>query len=162
MLEARSAKPKATERSKKPNESEESYAGARCMSPFLHCITPFLFLLPITFVIITTDHGFEIQRRPRDLGEDRDEFGGGKRELSKRKELIIVARAKGKIATDTYAIEEAKRAAAGLLPARDEKKVKEHEPRHEAATDEQVYDRFKKRLVPSYMMWRGLMSRMRR
>jgi hypothetical protein len=60
---------------------------------------------------------------------------------------MIVARAKGKIATDTYAIEEAKRAAAGLLPARDEKKVKEHEPRHEAATDEQVYDRFKKRLV---------------
>jgi hypothetical protein len=34
MLEARSAKPKATERSKKPNESEESYAGARCMSLF--------------------------------------------------------------------------------------------------------------------------------
>ena len=60
---------------------------------------------------------------------------------------MIVARAKGKIATDTYAIEEAKRAAAGLLPARDEKKGKEHEPRHEAATDEQVYDRFKKRLV---------------
>jgi hypothetical protein len=32
MLEARSAKPKTTERSKKPNESEESYAGARCTS----------------------------------------------------------------------------------------------------------------------------------
>ena len=33
MLEARSAKPKVTERSKKPNESEESYAGARCTFP---------------------------------------------------------------------------------------------------------------------------------
>ena len=79
MLEARSAKPKATERSKKPNESEESYAGARCMSSFLHCITPFLFLLPITFVFITTDHDFEIQRRtpgPR----QRQRSIGGKRE----------------------------------------------------------------------------------
>lgn len=60
-----------------------------------------------------------------------------------RVELILVASSKGKIATDTYAIEEAKRAAAGLLPTSDKKK--EHEPRHEAATDEQVYDRFKKR-----------------
>jgi len=77
---------------------------------------------------------------------------------------MIVARAKGKIATDTYAIEEAKRAAAGLLPARDEKKTKEHEPRHEAATDEQVYDRFKKRSVALLCSeWdNGLMSRMRR
>jgi hypothetical protein len=62
---------------------------------------------------------------------------------------MIVARAKGKAATDNYAIEEARREAAGLLPAQGQKK-KEHEPRHEAATDEQVYDRFKKRSVPSF------------
>jgi hypothetical protein len=92
-----------------------------------------------------------------------DEAGAKRQTREVREELIIVARAKGKIATDTYAIEEAKRAAAGLLPARDEKKVKEHEPRHEAATDEQVYDRFKKRLVPLFsLMDDGLMSRMRR
>ena len=61
----------------------------------------------------------------------------------------VVAREKGKIATDGYAIEEAKREAAGLLPASKGKKEHEHEPRHEAATDEQVYDRFKKRSVRS-------------
>jgi len=59
----------------------------------------------------------------------------------------VVAREKGKIATDGYAIEEAKREAAGLLLTSKGKTEKEHEPRHEAATDEQVYDRFKKRLV---------------
>jgi hypothetical protein len=72
-----------------------------------------------------------------------------------RIELITVASAKGKIATDNYAIEEAKREAAGLLPTRDPKKTKEHEPRHEAATDEQVYDRFKKRLVLFHLLMMG-------
>jgi hypothetical protein len=57
----------------------------------------------------------------------------------------LVAREKARIATDSYAVEEAKREAAGLLPVPAPKPRTQHEPRHEAATDEQVYDRFKKR-----------------
>lgn len=55
------------------------------------------------------------------------------------------AQQRSKIASDGYAVEEAKREAAGLLPPNITKPRLPHEPRHEAATDEQVYDRFKKR-----------------
>jgi hypothetical protein len=60
------------------------------------------------------------------------------------------AQQRAKIASDDYAVEEAKREAAGLLPPNIGKPRIPHEPRHEAATDEQVYDRFKKRYVVVY------------
>lgn len=60
----------------------------------------------------------------------------------------VVAQQRLKIASDGYAAEESRREAAGLLPEGYNKpKLAQHEPRHESATDEQVYDRFKKRSV---------------
>lgn len=106
-MEARRA---AEPRPRRPNESPDDYATARCK-------------LPIT---------------------------SAGREASAEGEYLtrVVAQQRLKIASDGYAAEEARREAAGLLPAGYNKpKVAQHEPRHDSATDEQVYDRFKKRSV---------------
>jgi len=50
-----------------------------------------------------------------------------------------------RVASDIYAIEDAKREAAGLPTT--SKPPRTDVPRHENATDEQVYERFKKRWV---------------
>lgn len=47
-----------------------------------------------------------------------------------------------KIPSDVYAIDDARREQTGFIMA---EKPTRREPRHEAATDEQVYERFKKR-----------------
>ena len=56
---------------------------------------------------------------------------------------VLVFRPQHRVASDIYAIEDAKREAAGLPPV--SKAPRTDGPRHETATDEQVYDRFKKR-----------------
>ena len=56
---------------------------------------------------------------------------------------FLVFRPTLRVASDIYAIEDAKREAAGLPIA--SKQIRIDGPKHETATDEQVYDRFKKR-----------------
>ena len=56
-----------------------------------------------------------------------------------------------RLPSDVYAVEEAKREAAGLPPLM--KRREADAPKHEVATDEAVYERFKKRSVSRLSKW---------
>ncbi|KAK4688155.1 hypothetical protein P7C73_g1959, partial [Tremellales sp. Uapishka_1] len=85
----------------------------------------------------------ETEKAKREMMKQRDNPVEPKRDHDTDYTAARFFRPQHRVPSDVYIMEDAKREAAGLPPAA---KPKYDGPRHENATDEQVYDRFKKRM----------------